>query len=68
VEGRSRLEELANTRFSPMHIGFLPNPEAKTEIYNREMIINFVEAFLVDHYGLPEQHPVVLEVLETINV
>ena len=68
VEGRSRSEELANTRFSPMHIGFLPNPEVKTEIFTCEMIKNFVEAFLVDHYGLPEQHPVVLEVLETIDV
>jgi len=67
VEGRSRAEELANTRFSPMHIGFLPNPEVKVESYSREMIANFVKAFLVDHYGLPEQHPVVLEVLETID-
>jgi hypothetical protein len=30
------------------------------------MISSFVKAFLVDHYGLPEQHPAVLEVLETI--
>jgi hypothetical protein len=67
VEGRSRLEELANTRFSPMHIGFLPNPEVKVEKYTCEMISNFVKAFLVDHYGLPEQHPAVLEVIETIN-
>lgn len=67
VEGRSRLEELAITRFSPMRIGFLPNPEAKVERYTREMISNFVKAFMVDHYGLPEQHPVVLEVLETIE-
>ncbi|MBI5823206.1 MAG: hypothetical protein HZB18_04205 [Chloroflexi bacterium] len=67
VEGRSRQEELAITRFSPMHIGFLPNPEVKVEAYTREMISDFVMAFLVDHYGLPEQHPAVLEVLETIN-
>ncbi len=65
--GRSRLEELAITRFSPMHIGFLPNPDVKVEKYTREMISDFVMAFLVDHYGLPEQHSTVLEVLETIN-
>lgn len=65
--GRSRLEELAITRFSHMHMGFLPNPEAHVEAYTREMLSAFVNAFLVDHYGLPEDHPAVLEVLETIR-
>ena len=67
AQGRSRLEELAITRFSPMHMGFLPNPELKVERYTHEMIADFVKAFLVDHYGLPEDHPAVLEVIETIN-
>lgn len=67
VDGRSRMDELANIRFSPMHIGFLPNPEVNIEKYTCEMISNFVKAFLVDHYGLPEEHPVVLDVLESIN-
>lgn len=67
VEGRSRLEDLAITRFSHMHMGFLPNPNAKVEKYTHEMISGFVLAFLVDHYGLPEEHPAVLEVLETIR-
>ncbi len=67
VEGRSHLEEMANIRFSPMHIGFLPNPEMNIQKYTCEMISNFVKAFLVDHYGLPEEHPAVLEVLESIN-
>ena len=67
VEGRSCEEELADIRYSPMHIGFLPNPEVKVEKYSRELICEFVKAFLVDHYGLPEQHPVVLEVLNTID-
>jgi hypothetical protein len=68
VPGRSRLEELAITRFSHMHMGFLPNPEAKVTEYSREMITDFVKAFLVDHYGLPEEHPAILEVIETIKV
>lgn len=68
VEGRSRLEELAITRFSPMHVGFLPNPEIQGQKYTREIITDFVKAFLVDHYGLPEDHPAVLEVVETISV
>lgn len=67
VEGRSREEELALTIFSPMHMGFLPNPEIKIETYTQAMITDFVLAFLVDHYGLPENHPVVLEVLQSIN-
>lgn len=68
VESRSRDEELALIKFSPMHMGFLPNPEIKIETYTREMITDFVFAFLVDHYGLPENHPVVLEVLNSIEV
>lgn len=68
VEGRSRDEELALIKFSPMHMGFLPNPEIKIETYTQAMIKDFVFAFLVDHYGLPENHPVVLEVLKSIDV
>src|SRR5689334_16658761 len=68
LEGRSRLEELAITRFSYMHMGFLPNPEIKIDKYNRKLITDFVKAFLVDHYGLPEDHPAVLDVIQTISV
>lgn len=68
VEGRSRDEELALIHFAPMHIGFLPNPEIKIESYNGEMITDFVFAFLVDHYGLPENHNGVVEVLNSIEV
>jgi hypothetical protein len=68
VEGRSRLEELAITHFSPMHMGFLPNPEIKIDKYSRKLITDFVNAFLVDHYGLPEDHPAVLDVIQTISV
>lgn len=67
MEGRSRLEELAMTKFSPMHMGFLPNPDIKVEKYSRGMISDFILAFLVDHYGLPEDHPAVLEVIDTIR-
>lgn len=67
-DGRSRADELAQIKFSPMHMGFLPNPEIKIEAYTGEMIADFVFAFLVDHYGLPENHPVVLEVLNSIKV
>ena len=67
AEGRSCGEEQAGIRYSPMHIGFLPNPEVNVEKYSHELICEFTKAFLVDHYGLPEQHPTVLEVLDTID-
>lgn len=67
MEGRSRLEELAVTKFSPIQMGFLPNPGLKVEYYSHAMISDFVLAFLVDHYGLPEDHPAVLKVIETIR-
>ncbi|MBL8100201.1 MAG: hypothetical protein JNK81_13540 [Anaerolineales bacterium] len=66
--GKSREEELAMIKFSPMHMGFLPNPEIKIEKYTKAMITDFVLAFLVDHYGLPETHPVVLETLNSIKI
>jgi GNAT superfamily N-acetyltransferase len=68
VEGRSRADELSLVKFSPMRIGFLPNPNARIEIYSREMLVNFILAFLTDHYGLPETHPVVLDTLNSIQV
>jgi len=68
AKSRNREEELAITKFSPMNLGFLPNPQVKLEKYTREMISGFVSAFLVDHYGLPQDHPAVIEVLETIGI
>lgn len=66
VAGRSREDELALVKFSPMHMGFLPNPEIKIEAYTKEMLTDFVLAFLVDHYGLPQTHPTVVETLNSI--
>lgn len=64
---RSRLEEMKLIEFLPMRMGFLPNPEARIEKYSRSMIADFALAFLADHYGLPEDHPVVLQVLASIR-
>ncbi|MCC7119428.1 MAG: hypothetical protein IT310_12960 [Anaerolineales bacterium] len=66
--GRSRAEELAQAHFSPMRMGFLPNPNSAVKTYSREQIASFVQAFLVDHYGLPQNHPVVLQVINSISV
>lgn len=67
AQGRTRLEELALTHFSPMHMGFLPNPRAALKDYPPETIANFVKAFLIDHYGLPEDHPALLGALNSIS-
>jgi hypothetical protein len=67
VEGRSHAEEIAAIKFSPMHMGFLPNPNMQVEAYSSKMLRDFVLAFLTDHYGLPEEHPVVMNVLDSIH-
>lgn len=67
AQDRSYEEEIALINFSPMHMGFLPNPELQIEKYTHAMISDFVLAFLVDHYGLPEDHPKIREVLNTIK-
>lgn len=65
--GKSREEVLSGIVFSPMHMGFLPNPMAGVKEYTRPIISDFVLAFLVDHYGLPESHPMIRRVLNTIE-
>jgi len=68
VAGRSQADEVELIQFAPMHMGFLPNPEITIETYSGEMMTDFALAFLVDHYGLPENHPAVVEVLNSIEV
>jgi hypothetical protein len=68
MSGRSRSEELAMTQFSPMHLGFLQNRELKNEGFSNEIVADFAKAFLVDHYGLPEQHAIVQKVISSINI
>ncbi len=67
-QGRSREEELALTRFSPMYLGFLPAPGYEDLNYTGELMADFALAFLVDHYGLPEDHPQVQAVLDSVSV
>ncbi len=66
-ENGNREAELAAITFSPMHLGFLPNPRLNIGKYTRSMIADFALAFLTDHYGLPADHQVTLEVLRTIR-
>jgi hypothetical protein len=66
--GQTRADEIALARFSPMFLGLLPNPESGVLFYTGELIADFAMAFLVDHYGLPMDHPQVQAVLNSIPV
>lgn len=53
--------------FQPMRLGYLPAVGAAPLAHQQpEVLTQFVLAFLVDHYGLPETHPVVQTVLDSI--
>ncbi len=64
--GRSREEEINQIFFSPMQLGFLKNPAIQVNIEDHCLIQNFTLAFLVEHYNLPENHPVVQKIIESI--
>ncbi len=66
--GRSREEEIALINFSPMFLGLLPDVAAGLRMFTSELVSNFALAFLVDHYGLPVDHPQVQSVLDSIPV
>ncbi|MCP4142319.1 MAG: hypothetical protein GY755_18945 [Chloroflexi bacterium] len=51
--------------FSHMSIGFLANPNIK-QVFDKKRLTDFTLAFLVDHYGLEENHPEVQLALQSI--
>jgi GNAT superfamily N-acetyltransferase len=67
-QGRSREQEIDLIDFEPMFLGFLPDVAEGIRTYTSELIANFSLAFLVDHYGLPVEHPQVQAVLDSIPV
>ncbi|RPI92376.1 MAG: hypothetical protein EHM40_13220 [Chloroflexi bacterium] len=64
--GRTRADEIALVRFAPMFLGILPDAARGIPFYSADLIANFALAFLVDHYGLPLEHPRVQSVLNSI--
>lgn len=66
VEGRSRDEELKLVEFMPVFLGITVNPETRQTTFDRPTLINFALAFLVDHYGLPEEHIKVQSIIQSI--
>jgi hypothetical protein len=67
-EDRPRREELALINFLPTSLGFLPNPALNGRAYNIDEVPDFALAFLVDHYGLPADHPQVQAALRSIPI
>lgn len=63
-----REEEFEKIEFEPMHLGFLANPELDTPKFTWDILTDFVLAFLVDHYGIPEEHPDIQSVLQSIPI
>lgn len=64
--GRTREGEIELVRFAPMFLGLLPDTTQGIPFYTRDLVANFALAFLVDHYGLPVQHPQVQSILNSI--
>lgn len=64
--GRTRAEEIALVRFAPMFLGILPDTRGGIPFYTSDMVASFAMAFLVDHYGLPVEHPQVQSMLNSI--
>lgn len=64
--GRTREKEIALIRFAPMFLGILPDTSKGIPFYTSDMVASFAQAFLVDHYGLPIEHPQVQSILNSI--
>jgi len=60
-------EENSPPQFLPTALGFLPNPKLNGRTYNPNQVADFALAFLVDHYGLPVDHPQIQAVLNSIS-
>jgi hypothetical protein len=59
-------DEAAPLQFLPTALGFLPNPKLNGHAYDPKKVADFALAFLVDHYGLPVDHPEIQAVLNSI--
>ena len=53
--------------FKPVILGFMPNPELPLREFDCTSLTDFALAFLVEHYGLPNDHQVVKSVIESIS-
>lgn len=66
VNGQTRDDELKLLNFLPAILGFTPNPAARQARLNRAVLTDFALAFLIDHYGLSEDHLKVQSIIQSI--
>ena len=63
---RTREDEIKLVDFVPAILGLTPSAGRRPDDFERGILENFVLAFLVDHYGLPQDHPTVQAVVNSI--
>lgn len=61
------VEEDEPISFRPIALGCLPTNKDTFDPTDPTMLTNVIKAFLVDHYGLAEDHPVVRQALNSIE-
>lgn len=60
-------QEVEKTGFNPMHLGIYPIDRRDYNPKNVGQLSDFVRAYLIDHYGLSENHWAVQEALQSIS-
>lgn len=66
ANGQQGKETVNKISFIPVILGITPNPEAVFKSFAPSILEDFALAFLVDHYGLDEEHHKVQEVINSI--
>ncbi|MDK1028473.1 MAG: hypothetical protein QGM50_09155 [Anaerolineae bacterium] len=64
--GKSPQDRLEAVEFKVAILGIIPNPKVSIRNYVNNVLRDFALAFLVDHYGLPEDHEIVNSVTNSI--
>ena len=66
-EVRRNAEDMQRMEFHPVQLGIFPLDGETISPYDPTLLANTVRAFLVDNYGLSEEHWVVRRALESIK-
>ena len=62
-EGEDLQSRIDKISFMPVFLAITPNGEFEL---SKPLLMNFAEAFLIDHYELPRSHPMVQKTLKSI--
>lgn len=70
IRGETAFEnqvEMDKWEFLPSPIGIFPCSESHLDFSDANLVSDLVQAWLVDHYHLPFEHPIVQRVLNSMN-